>query len=183
MLILGIDPGTARLGIGLIETTSDGDGKPNSMKYIYANCLETSMDSTPGDRLFYLEEELAKIVSEYKPDVACVEMLFFGINARTAIAVGQARGVILATLAKYKIPQIDYQGLSVKFAVTGFGKSDKKQMQEAVRVHLGMKEVVKPDDAADGLALAITHYIKLKNGDQPKAKPKAKPKKAKKKKK
>lgn len=159
MLILGIDPGTARLGIGLIESTPT-NGKPASIKYVFADCLETNMDSTPGDRLFYLGEELAKILVKYKPDVACVETLFFGINARTAIAVGQARGVILATLSKYKIPQVDYQGLSVKFAVTGFGRSDKKQMQEAVRKHLNMKEIVKPDDAADGLAIAITHHIK-----------------------
>lgn len=159
MLILGIDPGTARLGIGLIRATA-ANGKPALMEYVFADCLETNMESTAGERLFYLSGELSKIITKYNPDVACVETLFFGINARTAIAVGQARGVILATLAKHKIPQVDYQGLSVKFAVTGFGRSDKKQMQEAVRKHLKMKEIVKPDDAADGLAIAITHFIK-----------------------
>lgn len=173
MLILGIDPGTARLGIGLIESTPP-NGKPAKVKYVFAKCLETKMETPVGERLLFLGEELSKIIEKYQPDIACVEQLFFGINARTAIAVGQARGVILATLAKHKVPQVDYQGLSVKFALTGFGRSDKKQMQESVRVYLNMKEIVKPDDAADGLAIALTHHIKLYAPVSPKAKKKAK---------
>ncbi len=166
MLILGIDPGTARLGFGLIEVDSpqlivkNNGHKTRGMKYVHAGCLETKMETPMGERLFFLQEELSKIFEKYKPDVMAVEQLFFGVNTKTAIAVGQARGVVLATAAKYKVPQVDYQGLSVKFALTGFGRSDKKQMQESVRVHLGMKEIIKTDDAADGLALAITHHIK-----------------------
>lgn len=179
MLILGIDPGTARLGVGLIESTA-ANGKPASVKYVFADCLETKMETPVGERLLFLGDELSKIIEKYQPDVACVEQLFFGINARTAIAVGQARGVILATLAKHKVPQIDYQGLSVKFALTGFGRSDKKQMQESVRQHLHMEAVVKPDDAADGLAIAITHHIKINNLNDPKKKTKAASKTAKK---
>ena len=122
------------------------------------------MGMPTGERLLYLSEEIARILQKYNPDVACVEQLFFGINAKTAIAVGQARGVILAALARHKVPTVvEYQGLSVKFALTGFGRSDKKQVQEAVRKHLGMKEIIKPDDAADGLAIAITHFIKMKD--------------------
>ncbi len=154
MLILGIDPGTARLGIGLIENS----GK--ELKYIHAECLETSMEATMPERLFFLQEAISDILIKYKPDVMAVESLFFGINARTAIAVGQARGVILATAGRHKVPVFDYQGLSVKFAITGSGKSKKKEIQEGVRKILKMKNIIKPDDAADGLAIAITHHIK-----------------------
>ncbi len=154
MLILGIDPGTARLGYGLVEAS------PKQLKYIFAGCLETSKDSPAWDRLWYLQQEIDKILLKYKPAALAIEQLFFGINSRTAMAVGQARGVVLAIAAKHKTPIFEYQGLSVKFAVTGSGKSDKKQVQEAVRKILKMKEIVKPDDAADGLAIAIAHHLK-----------------------
>lgn len=154
MLILGVDPGTARLGIGLIENS----GK--DLKYVHAECLETSMESSMSERLFFLQEAISDIIIKYKPDVMAVEQLFFGVNARTAIAVGQARGVILATAGRHKVPVFDYQGLSVKFAITGSGKSKKKEIQEGVRKILKMKDIIKPDDAADGLAIAIAHHIK-----------------------
>lgn len=163
MLILGIDPGTARMGYGVIDFDEKipAGGKKSPIKFIAAGCLETKMETPMPERLLFLSEELGKIVQQHKPDVACVEQLFFGINAKTGIAVGQARGVILMTMAKHGVTNVvDYQGLQVKFAVTGSGKSDKKQMQESVRKHLGMKDIIKPDDAADGLALAICHFIK-----------------------
>lgn len=153
MLILGIDPGTARLGYGLVEFNGH-------LKYIAAGCLETKKETPTGDRLFFLQEEVGKILQKHKPDVMAIEQLFFGINSRTAMAVGQARGVVLAVAAKHKVPIFEYQGLSVKFALTGFGRSDKKQMQESVRKHLRMRKIIKSDDAADGLAIAITHHIK-----------------------
>lgn len=163
MLILGIDPGTARLGFGLVEVKDDRENRENkgAIKYVAAGCLETKMETPMHERLWFLFQEIGKILREYKPDILAIESLFFGINAKTGIAVGQARGVVLAAAAKYKVPTVaEYQGLSIKFALTGFGRSDKKQMQEAVRRHLKMKEIIKPDDAADGLAIAITHYIK-----------------------
>ncbi|MEK7565763.1 MAG: crossover junction endodeoxyribonuclease RuvC [Patescibacteria group bacterium] len=166
MLILGIDPGTAKLGYGLIEgfEGSEGCGR---IKYIAAGCLETKMETPMHERLWFLFQEIGKILEKYKPDVLAIESLFFGINAKTGMAVGQARGVILAAAGKYKIPTVaEYQGLSVKFTLTGFGRSDKKQVQEAVRKHLKMKKIVKPDDAADGLAIAITHYIKACQKDK-----------------
>ena len=157
MLILGIDPGTARMGLGVVEKNG------HDPRFVFATCVETSMETSAGDRLMFLGDELSKILQKYNPDVACVEQLFFGINARTAIAVGQARGVILATLARHKVPQVlEYQGLSVKHALTGFGRADKKQMQEMVRVHLGLREVPKPDDCADALAAAITYALMSK---------------------
>lgn len=155
MLILGIDPGTARLGYGLVEVKSNGQ-----MKFINAGCLETDKKTPAGERLWYLQEEVGKILQKYHPDVLAIEQLFFGVNSRTAMAVGQARGVVMAEAARYKVPIFEYQGLSVKFALTGFGRSDKKKIQESVKKHLGMKKIVKPDDAADGLAIAITHYLK-----------------------
>lgn len=154
MFILGIDPGTARLGYGIIE---NGQKK---LKFVAAGCLETTKESAVGDRLWYLQEEVGKILRKYQPDVLAIEQLFFGINSRTAMAVGQARGVVLAVAAKHKVPIFEYQGLSVKFALTGFGRSDKKQIQESVRRHLRMKRIVRSDDAADGLAIAITHHLK-----------------------
>lgn len=154
MLIIGIDPGTARLGFGLVEN----GGK--ELKFVHAGCLETKMETPMPERLFFLQEAISDILAEYKPDVMAVEQLFFGVNARTAIAVGQARGVILATAARHKVPVFDYQGLSVKFAITGSGKSKKKEIQEGVRKILKMKDIIKPDDAADGLAIAIAHHIK-----------------------
>lgn len=153
MLILGIDPGTARLGWGLVEVKSQ-------IKFVDAGCLTTKMETPMGERLHFLYEAVGKIIRKHQPDVLAIEQLFFGVNSRTAMAVGQARGVVLAVAAKNKIPIYEYQGLSVKFALTGFGRSDKKQMQEGVRKHLRMKEIVKPDDAADGLAIAICHYLK-----------------------
>lgn len=154
---MGIDPGTARLGYGLIKVET-----PNSkLQYVTSGCLETKMETPMHERLLFLYEEMNKIFAQYKPDVLAVESLFFGINAKTAIAVGQARGVILLAAANNHVKLVtEYQGLSVKFAVTGFGRSDKKQIQEAVRKHLRMQKIVKPDDAADGLAIAITHHIK-----------------------
>ncbi len=163
MLIIGIDPGTARLGFGLIETPGPKKKtklKSDGIKYVHAGCLETKLETPMGERLLYIQDEIAKILQEHKPDILAIEQLFFGVNSKTAMAVGQARGVVLATAARYKVPIVEYQGLSVKFTLTGFGRSDKKQMQESVRKHLHMKDIVKPDDAADGLAIAICHYLK-----------------------
>ncbi len=159
MLIIGIDPGTAKLGYGLINIDS---GSKAGMTFVTAGCLTTKVEMPVGERLWFLQSEIGKILAKYKPDALAIEQLFFGINSRTAMAVGQARGVVLAVAAKYKIPIFEYQGLSVKFTLTGFGRSDKKQMQESVRQHLKMKEIIKPDDAADGLAIAIMHFLKTK---------------------
>ena len=159
MLIIGIDPGTARLGYGIIDIDS---GSKSGMTFVTAGCFTTKLQTPVGERLWFLQSEIGKILVKYKPNALAIEQLFFGINSRTAMAVGQARGVVLAVAAKNKIPIFEYQGLSVKFTLTGFGRSDKKQMQESVRKHLKMKQIIKPDDAADGLAIAIMHYLKTK---------------------
>ena len=162
MLILGIDPGTARLGFGLVK-----NGKTDQLVFVDAGCLETILETPMAARLLFLQDEVGKIIARYKPDVMAIESLFFGVNAKTAIAVGQARGVVLAEAARYGVPVFEYQGLSVKFAVTGFGRSKKKEVQEGVRKILRMKSVIKPDDAADGLAIAITHHIKTTINKKP----------------
>lgn len=155
MVILGIDPGTARLGYGLVK-----DGRKSELEFVSAGCLETVLETPMPERLLYLQGEIGKLLAKHKPDVLAIETLFFGVNTKTAMAVGQARGVVLAESARYKVPVFEYQGLSVKFAVTGFGRAKKKEIQEGVRKILKMDEIVKPDDAADGLAIAITHHIK-----------------------
>ena len=172
MLILGIDPGTARLGFGIIEVKSRKiaerkfsaqsaqSPKVTSLKYVESGCLETTLETPMPERLLYLQKEIGKLLAKYKPDVLAIEALFFCVNAKTAIAVGQVRGVVLAESARYHVPVFEYQGLSIKFAVTGFGRAKKKEIQESVRQILGMEKIVKPDDAADGLAIAITHHIK-----------------------
>ncbi len=158
MLILGIDPGTARLGFGLVSVKKNGKGE--ILEFVDAGCLETKIETPMPERLHYLQTETEKILLKHKPDILAIEQLFFGINAKTAIAVGQARGVVLAVAGKHKVPVYEYQGLSVKFALTGFGRAKKKEIQEGVRKTLRMEKIVKPDDAADGLAIAITHHIK-----------------------
>lgn len=155
MLILGIDPGTARLGFGLVE--ANGHKK---LKFIEAGCLTTEMETAMGERLYFLQTEIGKILRKYKPDVVAIEQLFFGINARTAMAVGQARGAVMAEVSKHRLPIFEYQGLTVKASVTGYGRSDKKEVLRGVHKILGIRREIKPDDAADGLAIAITHHLK-----------------------
>jgi crossover junction endodeoxyribonuclease RuvC len=108
---------------------------------------------------------LKKIILDYKPGVVAVEKLFFGVNSKTAIAVGQARGIVLLAAAELKIPVAEYTPLEVKLAVTGYGRADKKQVQQMVKTLLGLSFLPKPDDAADGLAIAICHLhsYKMKN--------------------
>lgn len=157
MLIFGVDPGTARLGYGVIKVKKEAR---NGVKYVASGCLTTKLETPMGERLLYLQEEIGKLLVRYQPDVVAVEQIFFGINAKTAMAVGQARGVVLAVAAKHKVPVFEYQGLSVKVAVTGYGRSDKKQVLSGVSKILRIRRKIKPDDAADGLAVAITHHLK-----------------------
>ena len=125
-------------------------------------------------RLYSIQEELKRLLSQHKPDCVIVEQLFFGVNSRTAMTVGQARGVVLSTSAGLGIPIFEYQGLHVKFTLTGNGRADKKEMQKIVLKHLGKRNLKKSmtihgegkgyvDDAADALAVAICHVIKLQN--------------------
>jgi len=148
-IILGIDPGIADTGFGVIEESA---GELHCLGY---GSIKTKKDLTLSQRILELEKELQKIIKKYQPDLACVEQLFFCNNAKTALIVGQARGVVLLTLSKNKLPLLEFTPLQVKQAVTGYGSADKKQIQQMVKIILALKEIPRPDDAADALAIAI----------------------------
>lgn len=120
--------------------------------------ISTSAKTEMPQRLQQIHQELQQILEQYKPDTAGIEELFFGRNVTTAVTVGQARGVLLLTLANAQIPIGEYSPPKIKDAVTGYGKADKSQVQLMIRHLLNLEEIPRPDDAADGLAVAITHY-------------------------
>ena len=157
MIILGIDPGTATTGYGVIE---NNQGKVKAVDY---GCILTDKKMEMPERLDFLGEELKKIIKKYKPQAMAVEELFFFKNAKTIITVGQARGVILFVgknaskniSKKTGLDIYEYTPLQVKQAVVGYGRADKRQVQQMVKAILGLDEIPKPDDAADALAVAI----------------------------
>lgn len=149
MIILGIDPGTARIGIGIIKKTK------SDPEYIWHECIEIGKETDLSERLEIIHKKLKTIIKKFKPRHSAVEQLFFFKNAKTAISVGHARGVILLTLKNAKIPVSEFTPLQVKQSVTGYGKAEKKQVQKMVQVILKMKELPKSDDAADALAVAL----------------------------
>ena len=152
MIALGIDPGIALCGYGVVR--EERDGSLTSLAY---GAIETSKDDLLPRRLQLLRDQLAEVVKTWRPAEVSVEALFFATNAKTAMTVGQARGVILLTLADCGVGIFEYTPLQVKQAVSGYGGADKKQMQEMVRMLLGLSKIPKPDDAADALAIAVTH--------------------------
>lgn len=149
MRILGIDPGLATVGIGIIDALS-----PTDLTCVDWLTISTKPGTLP-DRLLEIDRDLASIIAKTAPDCAVIERLFFATNERTAIDVAQARGVILRRIAEEEIPFLEPTPLELKSAVTGDGKADKLQVQTMVRLLLNLKEIPKPDDAADALALAI----------------------------
>lgn len=151
MIFLGIDPGLASLGYGLIEENGD------KLTCIDFGVIRTRETSEPSNRLLQIFESLDDIITKYNPQYMVVEKLFFCKNVKTAIAVGQARGVVLLAAAKRNISFSEYTPLQVKKAITGYGQADKRQIQELVRAILGLKVTPKPDDAADALAIALCH--------------------------
>ncbi|ABO50188.1 Holliday junction endonuclease RuvC [Desulforamulus reducens MI-1] len=151
MIILGIDPGTAITGYGVIEFIG------NRYKPITYSCLRTEPDLPLDLRLKKLYQGLMDIIKRYQPDCMAVEELFFNKNARTALAVGHARGIALLAGANSSIPVAEYTPLQVKQAVTGYGKAEKQQIQFMVKTLLSLPEIPKPDDVADALAVAICH--------------------------
>jgi len=150
MIILGIDPGTAITGYGVIEKEG------NTNKCIAYGVIRTDKDKKMGDRLVEISKDLDSILDTYKPDLVGVEELFFCKNVTTAISVGQARGVILERIYNRGIKCMEFNPLTIKQAVTGYGKADKMQIQKTVQLWLKLDDIPKPDDAADGLAIALT---------------------------
>lgn len=149
MIILGIDPGTATTGYGIIES---GPGKTRAVEY---GCLTTSKTLPLAERLEEIYKDLSSLIRKHKPRVIAVESVYFYNNVKTAIAVAQARGVVLLCARQNKITIKEFTPLQVKSSLTSYGKAEKKQVQYMVKTLLNLKSIPKPDDAADALALAI----------------------------
>jgi crossover junction endodeoxyribonuclease RuvC len=153
MRIIGIDPGTGILGFGVIEVIK---GK---FSLIDAGVVTTPAHTDHGERLEDIFDSLTEIIEINKPEVMSIEKLFFAQNVTTAMTVAEARGVALLVGRRAHLPTFEYTPLQIKQTLTGYGKADKKQVQEMVRLQLNLNEVPKPDDCADALAAAITHSL------------------------
>lgn len=152
MLVLGIDPGTATTGYGLVRETVNGN-----LQVVEYGTIETPAGLEQEKRLHLLYDRIVEIILLHQPDCGAVEKLFFRRNVTTAIAVGQARGVTVLAMAQHHMPVAEYTPMEVKQAVSGYGNADKKQVQAMVKAILEMKELPRPDDAADAMAIAICH--------------------------
>lgn len=153
MIILGIDPGTAATGFGIIK--KETRDKKQETRLIEYGCIKTTTNLTTAERLKVLHNQLNLLIKKHKPDMVAVEDIFFFKNLKTVIKVSQARGVILLTAAKSKIPIFECTPLQVKQATTSYGRAEKIQVQKMVKTLLNLNEIPKPDDAADALAVAI----------------------------
>ena len=149
MKILGIDPGTARTGYGIIRSVG------NRLTSLDCGCIETSPKKSDAERLVITYKEIGKIIRKEKPHIIVIERLFFFMNMKTVMTVSQSRGVVLMACAQNKIPIFEYTPLEIKQSLTGYGRAKKKEVQESVKKILKLKEIPKPDDAADALAAAI----------------------------
>jgi crossover junction endodeoxyribonuclease RuvC len=156
MRIIGLDPGTGILGFGVIDV----EGTKITM--VDAGVITTPAHTPHDERLEDIYDSLTEIVKATKPEAYSVEKLFFSKNVTTAMTVAEARGVALLVARQHKIPIAEYTPPQIKQTITGYGKADKKQVQEMVRLQLGLKEVPKPDDCADALAAAITHAFMMR---------------------
>ncbi len=149
-LILGIDPGIADTGYGIIQKD-----KSNNLSCIDYGSIKTLAKIEMPERLEIINKELSKIIKKYKPNLIAVEQLFFCKNVKTALAVGQARGVVMLTARQNRIPTVEFTPLQVKQAVAAYGQASKLQVQKMVKLLLNLEQLPKPDDAADALAIAI----------------------------
>lgn len=148
MIILGIDPGTATTGYGVIKTS-------NILECLDYGVIKTTPSLSVGERLKKIDQELNKLINKYSPKAIAVENIYFFKNLKTAMPVSQAKGVVLLVAAKKNIPIKEFTPLQMKMAMTGYGKAEKKQVQKMVQLILNLKELPKPDDAADALGIAI----------------------------
>jgi crossover junction endodeoxyribonuclease RuvC len=151
-IVVGIDPGTAITGYGVVGQTVTGD-----FELLACGVIRTAADQRMTERLRELYTDFVSLLDEFKPDQVAIEKLFFGRNVTTAITVGQARGVILLAAAQHGLAVAEYTPAEVKQAITGYGNAEKRQMQEMVQLILQLPELPRPDDAADGVAVALCH--------------------------
>jgi crossover junction endodeoxyribonuclease RuvC len=149
VIVLGIDPGTAALGYGIVEATG------GRVREIHHGCLVTSPDAGLPQRLLAVHQVVDELIRSHSPAVIAVERLFFSRNVQTAFGVGQARGVVLLAAAQHAVPVVEATPNEVKSAIAGYGAADKEQVQRMVQVVLGMTSLPRPDDAADALAIAV----------------------------
>lgn len=156
MRILGIDPGIGRTGWGVVEVQS---AKCKAQNF---GCFETEPNSYVPDRLEKIYDHIYELITTYKPQALAIEELFFNTNVTTAFTVGQARGVVLLAAAQKKLPIGIYTPLQVKMAITGYGRAEKAQIGQMVKVLLSLEKIPKPDDTADALAIALTHAFSHK---------------------
>ena len=155
MRILGVDPGTATTGYGVIEA------EHQQLQFVAAGVITTPAKQALEKRLDTIFAEIKQLIKEYRPTEVAVELIYFAANVTTAISVSHARGVILLAAAQSKLPVVEYTPLQIKQALTGYGRADKSQMQEIVKKLLKLTALPKPDDAADALAAAICHSATL----------------------
>ena len=156
MIILGIDPGIAIVGYSIIQCNG------NNLKPIDYGCIRTSSKLPSPERLKIIYDDLIEIIDKYNPKELAIEELFFNKNVKTALDVGHARGVQVLAAINRNLDIYEYTPLQIKQAVTGYGRADKNQVQQMVKMLLNLKEIPKPDDAADALAVAICHGSSLK---------------------
>ena len=149
MIVLGIDPGTAALGYGIVESSR------GRLREVDHGCLVTSPDTALPERLLAIHALVDELIALHSPRIVAIERLFFSKNVQTAFAVGQARGVVLLAAAQHRVPVVEATPNEVKSAIAGYGAADKEQVQRMVQLVLGMAELPRPDDAADALAIAV----------------------------
>ncbi|MDQ7822491.1 MAG: crossover junction endodeoxyribonuclease RuvC [Candidatus Eremiobacteraeota bacterium] len=159
MVILGIDPGTARTGYGVISS------KNGTIEAVAYGCIKTDKDTPREQRLAILHRALLEVIEEQRPDVMAQELLFFNKNTKTALLVGEARGVILLAAAQSSLPVKEYTPLQVKGSLAGYGRASKSDVKEVVKLHLGLEKIKGSDDVADALATALCHLFHLETGD------------------
>ncbi len=156
MILLGIDPGTATTGFGIIDARN-----PKKLIPIHYGQIRTSKNDLMQDRLLKIYNSINHLIEEYSPDALVIEQLFFNTNVKTAITVGQARGIYILSAGHYKLPVFEYTALQAKMELTGYGRADKKDVRKRVKELLNIHGDIKPIDASDALAIAICHSLKL----------------------
>lgn len=155
MIIIGIDPGLATTGYGIIKQAAGKRRKKEIFKCLSYGLIQTKPSFAPAERLKKISKELDELIRKYQPGILAVENIYFFKNLKTALPVSQAKGVILLSAANKNIPVYEFTPLQVKMAITGYGRAEKRQIQEVIKNELNLKELPRPDDAADALAIAV----------------------------
>lgn len=164
MIVIGIDPGVAKLGYGVISKIQNPKSKSQDrLRCLDYGLIQTNPGLPAGERLKKINTELNKLIKKYQPKALAVENIYFFKNLKTAMPVSQAKGVVLFTAAKKKIPVFEFTPLQMKMTVTGYGRAEKKQVQKMVQVLLNLKEAPKIDDAADALGIALCCVFQMRN--------------------